>query len=92
MVGSLGTATDSGTTDPVTLPVFTLSELATYTGANGSLAYIAVNGIVYDATSVFTNGTHQGLQIGGTDATTVFASSPHSAALLETLEVVGTLE
>ncbi len=85
------------TTDPVTdptteLPVFTLDELATYTGANGSLAYIAVNGIVYDATSIFNNGQHQGIQIGGTDATTVFASSPHSASLLESLEIVGTLE
>ena len=79
-------------TDPTTLPIFTLDELAVYTGANGSLAYIAVDGIVYDATSVFDNGQHQGIQIGGTDATTVFASSPHSASLLETLEVVGTLE
>mgnify|MGYP002641187877 FL=1 len=65
------------TTDPVTDPTtslltFTLDELATYTGANGSLAYIAVDGIVYDATSIFDNGLHQGIQIGGTDATTVF--------------------
>jgi len=66
--------------------------LATYTGANGTLAYIAVDGIVYDATSIFNNGQHQGIQIGGTDATTVFASSPHTSSLLNSLEIVGTLE
>ena len=86
------TTTDT-TTDPAAeLTVFTIEELATYTGANGSLAYIAVNGIVYDATSVFNNGQHQGIQIGGTDATTVFAASPHSASLLNSLVIVGTLE
>ena len=75
-----------------TLPVFTTSELSQYTGANGTTAYIAVNGVVYDVTNVFVNGTHQGIQLGGTDATSVFASSPHSASLLETLTVVGTME
>ncbi|MBN2540515.1 MAG: hypothetical protein JXB08_03215 [Bacilli bacterium] len=84
------TTTASGTQQ--TLPVFTLTELSQYTGANGSTAYIAVNGVIYDVTSVFTNGTHQGLQLGGTDATAAFASSPHSMSLLNTLPVVGTLE
>jgi len=32
------------------------------------------------------------MQLGGTDATAVFASSPHSASLLSTLTVVGSLE
>jgi predicted heme/steroid binding protein/uncharacterized membrane protein YkoI len=84
--------TDTTTDTTTELPVFTLDELANYTGANGSLAYIAVDGIIYDATSIFNNGQHQGLQIGGTDATDIFESSPHSASLLETLEIVGTLE
>gem|GEM_PF-928387 len=74
------------------LPVFSLEELATYTGAGGTAAYIAVDGIVYDITSVFPNGMHQGIQLGGTDCTSIFASSPHSASTLSGLPVVGSLE
>lgn len=86
------TTTNNSTSTQETLPIFTLQELSLYTGANGSTAYIAVNGVVYDVTHVFVNGTHQGLQLGGTDASAVFASSPHSVSLLSSLPVVGTLE
>ena len=95
---STSTTTTQGTTttitDPTiqTLPVFTLDQLSLYTGANGSTAYIAVYGIIYDVTNAFSNGTHQGMQLGGTDATAVFESSPHSMSLLSTLNVVGSLE
>jgi len=85
-------STSVSSTTESTLPVFTLTELSQYTGLNGTTAYIAVNGVVYDVTNVFTNGSHQGMQLGGTDATSVFASSPHSASLLATLTVVGSLE
>ena len=78
--------------DPVNLPVFTLGELETFTGANGTTAYIAVNGVVYDVTNAFTNGQHQGMQLGGTDASAIFASSPHSESFLANLRVVGSLE
>ena len=75
-----------------TLPVFTLDELAMYTGASGSTAYIAVDGVVYDVTLEFDNGQHQDMQLGGTDATEVFATSPHSAEFLASLMIVGSLE
>lgn len=93
-VGTLVSTTAAmDTYTPTTyLKVFTLSELSTFTGANGTTAYIAVNGVIYDVTNIFSNGKHQGMQLGGTDATTVFASSPHSQSLLNTLPIVGTLE
>ena len=89
-----GATTGQTTTSTETsyLPVFTLEQLSQYTGANGSTAYIAVNGVIYDVTQAFSNGTHQGMQLGGTDATTVFASSPHSQSFLNQLSKVGSLE
>lgn len=86
--------TEDMTTEEVNtqLPTFTLEELSMYTGADGSTAYIAVNGVVYDATNAFNNGVHQGRQLGGTDASDVFATSPHSASQLDLLPIVGYLE
>lgn len=45
---------------------FTLSELAQFDGAMGKPAYVAVNGIVYDVSSIsnWSGGTHQGLTAG----------------------------
>lgn len=95
VVGVLVTAytqNDNTSNEVVSLPVFTIEELANYTGANGSTAYIAVNGVVYDVTNEFINGTHQGMLLGGTDATAVFATSPHSQSFLSQLTIVGSLE
>lgn len=86
------TETTETTQSNETLPVMTLDELATYTGANGSTAYIAVSGVIYDVTNEFSNGSHQGMQLGGTDATSVFEMSPHALSILDRLPIVGTLE
>jgi len=74
--------------------VFTLTELSTYNGNNGSLAYMAVNGIVYDVTHAdgFNNGWHQGYHLAGTDATVLFAASPHPDSILSTLPIVGSIQ
>jgi predicted heme/steroid binding protein len=87
------TSTTQSTQTTTTQRTFTLAELATYNGDDGTTAYIAVNGIVYDVThaSDWTNGWHKELHLAGTDATTAFAGSPHSASLLNSLTIVGTL-
>jgi predicted heme/steroid binding protein len=89
--GTSGSQTSISTSSE--LRQFTLSELAQYNGDNGGLAYVAVNGIVYDVTDAdgWENGWHQGLHLAGTDATAVFATSPHSQSLLDELPIVGTL-
>jgi predicted heme/steroid binding protein len=70
-----------------------LTELATYNGDNGALAYIAVNGTVYDVTNAaeWENGWHKGMHLAGTDCTAAFADSPHSLSFLNSLPIVGTL-
>ncbi len=65
-------------------------ELEIFNGSNGQPAYVAVNGIIYDVTSVWNSGSHQGLQAGA-DVTTAFATSPHSMSILRDLPVVGIL-
>ena len=72
-------------------PVFTAQSLSQYNGKNGAPAYVAVNGIVYDMTSIgaWTNGQHQGYS-AGQDLTAAFQNSPHSEQLLSQLPIVGT--
>lgn len=94
-------ATSTGTTSSDTtssdvkqtmdgLQVMSLEELRSFNGKNNQQAYIAVNGIIYDVTNEWRNGEHQGLS-AGRDLTNAFASSPHSASLLNRLPIVGQL-
>lgn len=87
------TTNTTSLTASTTLRVFTLVELAAFNGDNGADAYIAVSGTVYDVTNVaeWENGWHKGMHLAGTDATTAFAGSPHSAGFLAQLTIVGTL-
>lgn len=75
------------------LRTFTLDELAQFDGQNGNKAYIAVDGTVYDVTSIgaWAGGTHNGIT-AGTDATVAIATAPHGRSVLEDLTIVGTLE
>lgn len=72
---------------------FTLAELANYDGQSGRQAYVAVDGVVYDVTNAsnWTNGSHNGVRLAGTDASSVILSSPHGKSVLTNLPVVGTL-
>ncbi|MDA3846705.1 MAG: hypothetical protein PF505_09220 [Vallitaleaceae bacterium] len=67
----------------------TLDELASYTGKNGNLPYIAVNGIIYDVTDVpqWASGDHNGYE-AGKDLTDFF---PHEASRLDRAVKVGIL-
>lgn len=79
--------------------IFTIEELLKYNGKNGSPAYIAANGVVYDASSSkdFLNGVHKDCPeaIAGTDVTTLMSKSPHQSGKgmedLNKLPKIGTL-
>ena len=72
---------------------FTTEELADYNGSNGKPAYVAVDGIVYDVSSVirWAGGRHFGLQ-AGRDLTSPFMGC-HQGIMgrLDQLPKVGTL-
>jgi predicted heme/steroid binding protein len=68
--------------------VFTAEELAEYDGLNGQPAYAAIDGLVYDLSSIFRNGEHYGYK-AGLDLTAAFYQE-HSADILKRFEVVGT--
>jgi predicted heme/steroid binding protein len=72
--------------------VFTLQELAAFSGKDGKSAYVAVDGVVYDMTKIgsWKNGEHHGIK-AGTDATKKITSSPHGKQVLKKLPVVGKL-
>ena len=73
--------------------VFTLEELAEYTGKDGKPAYIAVNGVVYDITyeATWAASTHFGLT-AGKDLTAQFNSCHGAQGILDKLKRVGTLK
>lgn len=72
---------------------FTLSELKKYNGQNGSPAYVAVDGVVYDVTNVksWQNGSHHGYS-AGQDMSQAIKQSPHGTSVLSGLPVVGKLQ
>jgi len=81
--------TTAAVTDKTT---FALDELKAYDGQNGNLAYVAIEGVVYDVTNnkEWKAGQHQGLTAGN-DLTADLAASPHGTTVLGNLTQVGTL-
>jgi predicted heme/steroid binding protein len=77
-----------------TMRKFTTKELAQYTGKNGTPAYIAFKGKVYDVSRSFLwrDGKHQVVHNAGKDLTEGLDEAPHGADLLERFPLVGTLQ
>ncbi|RDU22537.1 cytochrome b5 domain-containing protein [Anaerosacchariphilus polymeriproducens] len=72
---------------------FTKEELAQYNGKNGNPPYIAVNGIVYDLSSIpiWEGGSHFGLE-AGKDLTDEFNQCHYGRQdILQKLPQVGVL-
>lgn len=73
---------------------FDLKELAIYNGKNGSPAYVAYEGKVYDVSNslLWEDGEHLDLHNAGEDLTEAMNEAPHDADLLENFPIVGVLK
>jgi predicted heme/steroid binding protein len=71
---------------------FNEKELAQYNGKNGTPAFIAYNGKVYDVSSSFLwrDGKHQLIHNAGVDLTDSFEEAPHGADMPKKFTIVGT--
>jgi len=91
-VGSTSTVqstTSQSSSDESAVKTFTLAELAKYDGQNGNPAYLAVDGKIYDLTSVFQNGKHYS-HYAGKELTNAFYSY-HVKGALAKYPIVGEL-
>lgn len=70
---------------------FTLSELKKYNGQNGVPAYVAVDGVIYDVTTAWGGGFHNGVT-AGTDVSKDILRSPHGKSVLKKLPIIGKLK
>lgn len=67
--------------------VFTKKDLSAYDGKNGQSAYIAVDGLVYDLSSLYENGIHFGCE-AGEDISEEFYRK-HPSQFLNMFDVIG---
>lgn len=77
------------TTSVIPEKTFTLEELAKYDGKDGRPAYVVVDGLVYDLSSVFYQGMHY-QHVAGKSLTKEFYSQ-HTKEALENYAIVGKL-
>lgn len=72
---------------------FTREELRQYDGKDGTPAFIACNGEVYDVTGSFLwqEGRHQAMHDAGSDLTESINLAPHRMEFLKRFPVVGTV-
>ena len=85
-----GNTSSSADTSASTQKVFTSSTLAKYDGLGGNPAYLAVDGKVYDLSTVFKNGSHFS-HYAGRELTNAFYSY-HASRAFAKYPVVGTYQ
>ncbi len=68
---------------------FTREELATFNGKDGSPAYVAYKGVVYDVTdsAMWGDGDHEGMHFAGADLTEEHDDAPHDVYVTDFTEV-----
>jgi predicted heme/steroid binding protein len=71
----------------------TLKELAHFDGQNGTPAYVAVSGVIYDVSSSkhWAQGNHEGAHQAGQDLTEALKTAPHVRSVIERFPVVDQL-
>ncbi len=74
--------------------ILTLEELKEYDGQDGTPAYIAVDGIIYDVSDVkaWNVGQHNGFSAGKEVTEAIKSESPHGLSVLDNLPEVGIIE
>lgn len=72
------------------LLLVSIEELAQFNGKDGNLAFVAVDGQVYDVSNEpnWRNGDHNGQQ-AGQDVSAYITGAPHGKGILERFTVVG---
>jgi len=73
---------------------FTLEDLKKFNGKNGTPAYVACDGKVYDVSDSFLwrDGEHQVTHKAGGDLSDEISKAPHGIELLEKFPIVGILK
>lgn len=71
--------------------VFTAETLKQYNGLNGQPAYVAIDGIVYDVSSLYKNGQHEGCEAGQEVSSEFYEIRRHNGGgVLDMFPVIGT--
>ena len=72
----------------------TLEELAVYNGKDGSPAYVAVDGVIYDVTNSpkWADGEHNGYSAGQDLTDIIKEKSPHGVSKLSKVPAVGKIK
>jgi predicted heme/steroid binding protein len=76
-----------------TLLSLTIADLAKYDGKNGNKAYVVVDSLIYDVSTLksWKNGNHKMGVNAGLDQSEKILKSPHGKGVLKKLKVVGKL-